>query len=89
MGWSRNRRRRTRSAVGLANRPAAVEPMVVQRVRSTTAPRDTRPRSLVPPGESRYHKAGGLRSRLADAAARGEDIHVTVDLTDLRRRTVR
>ena len=86
MGWSRNRRK---SPDALALRPERAEPIPEARPRSVSAPRDSRPPTIVPPGESRYHKAGGLRARLAAVAADGEDIHVTIDLTELRQRTVR
>jgi hypothetical protein len=42
----------------------------------------------VPPGETRYRKQGGLRARLQAAAEEGEELHVSVDIRELRARTV-
>lgn len=43
----------------------------------------------VPPGETRYQRARGLRTRLEAVAAEGVDLHITIDLTELREKTVR
>ena len=43
----------------------------------------------VPPGKTRYERAGGLRTRLEAAAAEGVDLHITIDLSELREKTVR
>lgn len=43
----------------------------------------------VPPGKTRYERAGGLRTRLEAAAAEGVDLHITIDLNELREKTVR
>ena len=39
--------------------------------------------------DTRYQRARGLRRRLNAAARDGQDLHITIDLTELRRRTVR
>lgn len=44
---------------------------------------------FVEPGDTRYERAGGLRARLAAATQDDEDVHVVIDLAELRRRTVR
>jgi hypothetical protein len=48
----------------------------------------TRPPLTVPPGETRYRKQGGLRARLQAAAEEGEELHVSIDIRELRARTV-
>jgi hypothetical protein len=53
------------------------------------APSDVRPPRVIPPGESRYRRIGGLRERLEAVDEPEDDLHVTVDLTELRQRTVR
>ena len=62
-------------------------------ITENTRPEPARPRVRPPltfsPGESRYSKTGGLRARLEEAAADGEELHVTVDIRELRVRALR
>ena len=90
MGWPRSRRRRNngiRAAVAERLDEASVfeSPPIAPR----GAPAEVRPPQVIPPGESRYRRIGGLRERLDAVDEAEDDLHVTIDLTELRQRTVR
>ena len=90
MGWPRSRRRRnTGIRAAVAERLTDANALEATASAPPSAPPAVRPPRVIPPGESRYRRIGGLRERL-DAIDDGEDdLHVTIDLTELRHRTVR
>lgn len=89
MGW---RRRRRRSGLAVTSRlepaPPSEVPSEPARGPAPSGPAPSRPGWHVPPGESRYHRTAGLRARL-DAIDDDDELRVTIDLTDLRNRTLR
>lgn len=90
MGWPRSKRRRNNGlGAAVAERLDGASVFEPKATAPRSAPSDVRPPRVIPPGESRYRRIGGLRERL-DAVGEPEDeLHVTIDLTDLRQRTVR
>ena len=89
MGWRSRRRRNNGIRAAVAERLDAPPPFEASATSPPGAPSDVRPPRVIPPGESRYRRVGGLRERL-DAIDEPEDeLHVTIDLTELRHRTVR
>ena len=90
MGWPRSRRRRNNGIRAVvAERLDDATPSEATSTAPPGAPTDVRPPRVIPPGESRYRRIGGLRERLDAIDEPEDDLHVTIDLTELRHRTVR
>lgn len=90
MGWPRSRRRRNNGIrAAIADRLEGAPASPSNPIAPPGAPTDVRPPRVIPPGESRYRRIGGLRERLAAIDDVDDDLHVTIDLTELRHRTVR
>ncbi len=90
MGWPRSRRRRNNGIrAAVAERLDETSRFQPPATAPPSAPADARPPRVIPPGESRYRRIGGLRERLEAVDEPEDDLHVTIDLTELRQRTVR
>ncbi len=90
MGWPRSRRRRNNGIrAALAERLDDAPVFEPTATAPPSAPAEVRPPRVIPPGESRYRRIGGLRERLDAIEESEDDLHVTIDLTELRHRTVR
>ena len=89
MGWRSRRRRNNGIRTAVAERLDDAPLFKSSATSPPSAPPDVRPPRVIPPGESRYRRVGGLRERLDAIDEAEDDLHVTIDLTELRHRTVR